>query len=185
MNRVSKVYCTVGWIYAWHTCQERLFLSHETCARNLTTLTTAPILSKSVGQASWARSGSISRTTLKYSIFQRGCSKSSICGFLSPAPVASVLSYMADILYFIQEMGNSEFQLFAALNYFWDKWASVFFCNCMHPISLLKHCNFHPAKYICLYELHSVKYKMFFLSKKLKQWIHQHNSPFPCPKKNQ
>lgn len=84
VNRVLKVYCTVEWIYAWHTCQERLFLSHETCARNFTTLTTAPITSKSIGQASQTRSSSMSRTTLQYSIFQRICSKSSVCGLLSP-----------------------------------------------------------------------------------------------------
>lgn len=159
-------------------------MGHETCARNLTTLTTAPIISKSTGQASQTRSCSISRTTLQYSIFH---SKSSVYGLLSPAQVAPVLSYIAEFLYFMQEieMENSELQLFAGPSFFWDEWASVFFCNYKHPISLLKHCNFHSAKDVCLYELHSVKYRMFFLPRKLKQHGHKNVSPFPCPKKNQ
>lgn len=129
----------------------------------------------------------LSWNTLQYSVFHKVCSKSSVCGLLSPAPVVPVLSYVAEFLYFIQEMeiGESELQLFAALNYFWDEWASVFFCNCMYPISLLKLFNFHSVKYICLYELYRVKYRMFFLPRKVKQWVHQNISPFPHPKKNQ
>lgn len=98
------------------------------------------------------------------------CSKSSVCGLLSPGPVAPVLSHITEFLYFIQEMemGDIELQLFAIPNYYWEEWAPVVFCNCVHPVSLPSHCTFHSAKYVCFYELHNVKYGMFFLPRKVK-----------------
>lgn len=187
-------------MYAWHTWPGSSPRGmRAVCHRkNLTTLTTAVIVSKAMGQTSWrpdqAPSAGLPCDTASF----KECCKTSACSSLTLAPMTPVLpciSMEAESLYFMQEMemGDSELQLFAILNCYWEQWVSVFFCYCTYPISLLKHWHFHSLRFtlpnMFVYMSCTVQSmgsaRMFALPRKVKQRVHQNVSPFPSPKKNQ